>query len=522
MNEFEGKNCVIYSRVSSATQMAKGNWLQSQEALCKERAKANGVTIVAIYQDGWVSGKYSSRLWLDSMIDFLKKENKVYTKVDYVIVDDVDRIIRDVSWRWEIKNKIEKLWGAQIRSLKQKIEDTPEGKLLQSMTMSVKQYERESNARRVSDRKRARLLEGYRVHPSPFGYTYTGTWSNKKLIHTDKAHFISMALEKFSQWVFKNVTELWEYLVQIWARKKYDKNFAIRLIEKPRLLFYAWYIDFPRLWISMVEWKHEPIISLDVIEKIIGTRSKTSHNRRSEQTENFIKMPLRNTLCCEHCDKPMTWWPSYNKRWKPYYYYRCMNKDCSEKIAYNTDQVHGFFEDYLQKLTISPAVLECFKIGLTSAYDNTVQNKDVIENAQRNELTDIEKKIEKHYQIIMNTESSEITELYQKKLNELIMEKKRLESELATPQTIDIDLNWLLSDTLPILQNPYKLWVDWDIETKRLIPGVVLGGRIYYNKKSGITTPWIPQYYAIISSFSKSNSLKLEVTRVELVSKSHA
>lgn len=72
------------------------------------------------------------------------------------------------------------------------------------------------------------------------------------------------------------------------------------------------------------------------------------------------------------------------------------------------------------------------------------------------------------------------------------------------------------------LQNPYKLWVDWDIETKRLIPGVVLGGRIYYNKKTGITTPWIPQYYAVISSFSKSNSLKLEVEGIEPSSKSHA
>jgi hypothetical protein len=31
--------------------------------------------------------------------------------------------------------------------------------MLQSITMSVKQYERENNARRAKDRKRARLLE---------------------------------------------------------------------------------------------------------------------------------------------------------------------------------------------------------------------------------------------------------------------------------------------------------------------------------------------------------------------------
>jgi len=79
------------------------------------------------------------------MIEYLKEENKEYTKISRVIIDDIDRIIRDVAgWR-EIKAKIENLGGAKIFSLKQDINDTPEGKMLQSITMSVKQYERENN-----------------------------------------------------------------------------------------------------------------------------------------------------------------------------------------------------------------------------------------------------------------------------------------------------------------------------------------------------------------------------------------
>jgi len=59
------------------------------------------------------------------MIDFLTKENKAYTKIQFVIVDDVDRIVRDVAgWR-EIKLKIQTT-GAKIFSLKQQIEETPE------------------------------------------------------------------------------------------------------------------------------------------------------------------------------------------------------------------------------------------------------------------------------------------------------------------------------------------------------------------------------------------------------------
>lgn len=512
MNEFEHKNCVIYTRVSSATQLSKGNWLQSQEALCRERAKNNNLNIITVFQDGWVSGKFSSRLWLDEMITFLKKENKAYTKIHYVLVDDIDRIIRDVSGRWEIKNKIEKLGWAQIRSLKQKIEDTPEGKLLQSMTMSVKQYERESNARRVSDRKRARLLDWYWVHPAPPWYIYSWSGGGKKLIHDEKAPLIALGLEKFSQWLFKNLVELGEYLVQVGVRKKFDKMYAIRLTERPRLLFYAGYIDFPLLWINMNQGKHEPIISLDLIDQIRAVKKKSSHSKRSAQNENFLRMPLRNTLYCEYCNKAMTWWPSYNKLGTQFYYYRCINKNCERKVSYNVDHVNDQFEQYLQSLIVSPAVMRCFKIGLIHAFENESVNTKTMAEERQTKVADLEKKIEKLYNLILSTESEEILVLHQQKLNSLIAEKKQLEIEIINPQTSEIDLDWLLNYTLPLLQNPYKLRVEGDITTKRLIPGVVLGWEIYYNKKTGITTPKIPEFYANISLFSNSNSHQLEIT----------
>jgi len=43
-----------------------------------------------------VSGKLSSREALDEMIEFLGKENNKYTKIHFVMVEDIDRISRDV------------------------------------------------------------------------------------------------------------------------------------------------------------------------------------------------------------------------------------------------------------------------------------------------------------------------------------------------------------------------------------------------------------------------------------------
>jgi site-specific DNA recombinase len=520
MNEFSWKNCLIYTRVSSSTQVTHGNGLQSQETLCRERAKANNVNVIDVFLDGWVSWKYISRAWLDSMIEFLKKENKQYTKIDFVVVDDVDRVIRDVAWRREIKTKIEWLWGAKIHSLKQNITDTPEGNMLQSITMSVKQYERENNARRAKDRKRARMLEWHWVHICPPGYTYTWKWTSKHVIYDDKAPIIKQLLEKYATWTFKNMVEFLYYVEDVWLRteggKYFTKNFVFNLLETQRLLFYAGIIHFPILWINMVKAKHEPIISMETMEEIERVKSGKSRHRKFTNTDIFAKMPLRNALACDCCGRLMSGWPSINKMGNYYYYYRCFNKDCPKNDSFNSDQVHKSFEEYLQWLTISTPVLDCFKIALTSIFENEESNLEVWDETRKKNISEITKKIDRLYEMLVNIDSEEIWKLYQQKLNELILEKKKLESQTNNNKKIDIDLKWLLDHTLPIVQNPYQLRLKGDVETRRLVASVVMGGGILYNKKLGITTPNLPSFYAVLWWFSESNSLVSEGTRFEL------
>lgn len=92
------------------------------------------------------------------MIVYLKSKNKNYTKIQYVIVDDIDRVSRDVElWR-QIKRNVEST-GTKILSLKMSLDNTPESVLQQNILMSMKQFERQNNARRVRDRQRARMLE---------------------------------------------------------------------------------------------------------------------------------------------------------------------------------------------------------------------------------------------------------------------------------------------------------------------------------------------------------------------------
>ena len=92
------------------------------------------------------------------MLRDLKKANKNKNNptIKYIIVDDIDRIARDMKV-WLDKSEEIKSTGATIISLKQTVDDTPEGRLSTGVTMLTKQYERENNARRVVSRQKERL-----------------------------------------------------------------------------------------------------------------------------------------------------------------------------------------------------------------------------------------------------------------------------------------------------------------------------------------------------------------------------
>ena len=161
-------NVYWYLRVSSDMQVTQWNWLNWQRGAIEDFADRNGYYVEKFYKDEWVSWKLASRKWLDEMLNDLKRENKNKNnpKIRHVIVDDIDRIARDV-WVWLTKKmEIEATW-ATIISLKQNLEDTPEWRLMSTITMWTKQYERENNARRVVSRQKERLRDWYRCFSVP-------------------------------------------------------------------------------------------------------------------------------------------------------------------------------------------------------------------------------------------------------------------------------------------------------------------------------------------------------------------
>jgi hypothetical protein len=102
--------------------------------------------------------------------------------------------------------------------------------------------------------------------------------------------------------------------------------------------------------------------------------------------------------------------------------------------------VHQSFEEYLQSLTISPSVLACFKIALVSLFENEESNIESWNANREKNISEINKKIERLYEMLLTIESEEVGKLYQQKLNELILEKKKLETKTNDNKKLNIDV----------------------------------------------------------------------------------
>lgn len=520
----KGDTVLIYTRVSSAKQVREWSWLRSQEEFCRERTWRNEVKVLKVFSDGWVSGKFVSREGLDAMIEYLKNINSKYTKVPFVIIDDIDRIVRDVQGRWEIKAKIENLGWAKIFSLKQKIEDTPEGKMLQSITMSVKQYERENNARRTKDRQRTRMLSWYWCFSPIQGYQFVKDpqgWRILVLVEKD-VQIIKEWLELLAEWVILNWGKLRDFYNErgLISRKgnKINNSFIEKLLNKQSLLFYAWYIDFDTWDIKMLKARHPAIISLSTAVKITDRLIHKQLYKTYEETEIAKQLPLRWSLRCECCKHLMTGAPSKSKNGNHYFYYLCRQKGCERYgKSISNNEIHSAFREHLKHMSIDLWTLTLFEKALKNFWEEKDRLKKELNRADNESLQEIEGKVQVLQSRIVVTTNDKLVQLYENQMIDLLDEEETIKYKLSKGEFYsDINIQTLFEETKAILENPITIWNISSLELKRLLTGILFNNEIYYNTKSGIQTPSIPLIYAHFGSYFEGKYLNPGRDRIEL------
>jgi site-specific DNA recombinase len=157
----------IYARVSSEEQR-EGQTIDSQIAELERFAAAQSWVVVGIYKDeGW-SGAVLVRPELDRLRDDAKK--KLF---DIVLLNDVDRLARDVSHIGVIKRDLERQ-GLQVRFRKLPAEQSPTANLMVNILGSFAEFEREMiiDRTRRGRRYKVEVRQLFLGSLAPYGYRY--------------------------------------------------------------------------------------------------------------------------------------------------------------------------------------------------------------------------------------------------------------------------------------------------------------------------------------------------------------
>lgn len=157
----------VYARVSSEEQR-EGQTIDSQLAELERFARAQGWVIAGIYKDeGW-SGAVLARPELDRLRDDASKR-----LFDVVLLNDVDRLARDVSHIGVIKRALER-HGVQVRFRKLPAEQSPTANLMVNILGSFAEFEREMiiDRTRRGRRHKVEVRQQFLGSLAPYGYRY--------------------------------------------------------------------------------------------------------------------------------------------------------------------------------------------------------------------------------------------------------------------------------------------------------------------------------------------------------------
>ena len=173
----------IYVRVSSTRQEVEGTSLGTQEAACRAHAAERGYTVGAVYRETHTGADLFERPRLSELRETVRRG-----ETGVVVAYALDRLTRDQAHLGFLLSECDHA-GAMIELVTERLEDTAEGRLLQSVRGFVAEVERLKFRERSTRGRRARAEAGKPIPgwKAPYGYRWIDADKTRLAVDADEA-----------------------------------------------------------------------------------------------------------------------------------------------------------------------------------------------------------------------------------------------------------------------------------------------------------------------------------------------
>lgn len=420
----EGKKCFLYSRVSTEMQV-DGYSLEAQKNCLKRFTEREEMIVAGTYEDAGKSGKsIEGRPAFKKMLSDI--ENGAV--VDYVLVYKLSRFGRNAA---DILNSLELLqtYDVNLICIEEGIDSSQtSGKLLISVLSAVAEIERENILEQTMNGRREKARQGkWNGGPAPYGYSI----KNEALqIDEEEAEIVRLIFDKYVN-TRMGYGGIAKYLNLQGIKKKprketdieeFSAHFIQQLLDNP---VYCGKIAYGRRKHEKVKGKkseyrlvrqrdyclvngmHEGIVSEELWQQAHEKRLATGTKYASKYGKDRAHL-LTGIIKCPKCGSGMyanrVSWTKKDGTYKEVMYYACSRNKLHRGRACD-------YSANLKKIDIEPLVVEVIK--------HFVQDEKL--------ATSIKSRIG----IQADTAKIDVEiENYESKLNEVELNKSRLEREL--------------------------------------------------------------------------------------------
>ena len=488
----EGKNAVIYTRVSSADQEDNTS-LASQKKHCELYAKKKDFNILGYFGGTYESAKTDERREFKKMLNFVKRTKNV----NYVIVYSYERFSRSGINGASIADELLKNYGVITVAVSQELDPTtPSGSFQQKILFLFGQMDNEMRRDKIVTGMTELVSKGYWCWNPPRGYKDLNKGNKateRKLVLNEEGKILKKAFEWKANLELPNV-EISRRLKKLGVHMP-DKRLN-NLFRNP---FYCGLITSKLIPGTVVEGKHEPMVSKETFLEVNNIRKEKRVHGFVYDQENE-NLSLKVFTKCDKCGQTMT---GYLVKKKGLYYYKCRTKGCG--VNRSAVAMHELFKNALKLFRVGKEEFEIVKAQLEE--QTALFFKSRIEQVKylKENLNELKKKrdaMEERY--VIGEIDRNLYEKYQPRYEK---ECAEIEVKLGKTDNYSSNLEKVQKYALKMSCNLLDLWDKSNLENKKLLQNMLFPEGIYYNReKDEVRTKRVNSFFSLIAGISKDCS----------------
>ncbi len=466
-NTANGRNSVIYTRVSTKEQADNNFSLETQKKACIQYAAKCDYLVTGCFGGTYESAKNDERKQFNSMLSFVKKSKE---KISYIIVYSVDRFSRSGANAIYIAEQLKKQ-GIVVCSVTQPSDaSTASGSLQQNIQFIFSEYDNQLRREKCMAGVREMLMKGEWPASPPFGYDIVKRNGKREIVINDQGRILKKA---FYWKLNESIThkEISERLVA------YGLKVTIqRISDYFRNPFYCGLMAHSALEGQIIEGNHEKLITKELFLKINDLIKEKFGFKLNPQSE---PIPLKRFLKCDKCGEYLR---GYKSKKIQQYYYKCATIGCN--CNKRADDLHKNFLGKISEYTldINEDHRKVLKREMLLIYNELNKQSEVDREQTEKQLGEVNKKIDRIEERYVLEEIDRA--MYEKFYFKFKAEKSEIEKRLAATTAKASNLDKCIDKATTMSSKLATVWHSSGFSDKQNLQNLLFPDGMSYNRKN--------------------------------------